>query len=169
MSDAYAIDETEGATPQLHLVDAENGEQHAIGDVMNAFAVLRFQNARLITNLAASCGITPTDFRALFFIAGSDEVTPKRVAEHLGLTTGAMTSLVDRIEAAGMLTRSPHPSDRRSYLLEITEAGQAVVDRGGAIYADAFSSAIAPGDLEAAHRSFAGLSRTLGAAADRLA
>ncbi|GAB3399509.1 hypothetical protein GCM10027515_05990 [Schumannella luteola] len=163
MTDAYAIEETPGDAPQLHAV----GEA-TIADVMNAFVVLRSKNAKLVGNLAASAGITTTDVRALFYVGGNDDVTPKKVAEYLGLTTGAMTSLVDRNEAAGFMQRTNNPTDRRSFLLELTDAGRDLVKRNGQTYADAFSAAVAPADYDAVHRAFVGLSEHLGAAADEL-
>lgn len=44
------------------------------------------------------------------------------------LTSGSMTSLVDRLEEAGLVTRQPHPTDRRGVLLGLTEQGRRVID-----------------------------------------
>jgi DNA-binding MarR family transcriptional regulator len=42
----------------------------------------------------------------------------------LQITVGAASKLVDRLERAGLAVRSAHPSDRRSMLIALTEAGQ---------------------------------------------
>jgi len=44
------------------------------------------------------------------------------------LTSGSMTSLVDRLEERAFVRRQPHPADRRGVLLALTDAGRAVVD-----------------------------------------
>ena len=46
------------------------------------------------------------------------------IADALRITVGAASKLVDRLEAARLCTRRAHPDDRRSTLLEATEAGQ---------------------------------------------
>jgi DNA-binding MarR family transcriptional regulator len=45
------------------------------------------------------------------------------VAGALSITVGAVSKLVDRLEAAGLCARRAHPGDRRSSLLELTEEG----------------------------------------------
>jgi DNA-binding MarR family transcriptional regulator len=50
-------------------------------------------------------------------------LSPGQLAEHLGLSSGAMTNRLDRLESAGLLRRLPDPSDRRALQVELTEAG----------------------------------------------
>ena len=52
-----------------------------------------------------------------------------QLAEGMGLSSGAMTNRLDRLEAAGLVRRLPDPDDRRGVLVEPTEAGQAAWDR----------------------------------------
>jgi DNA-binding MarR family transcriptional regulator len=52
-----------------------------------------------------------------------------QLAEKLGVTTGTLTVSVDRLEERGLLRRVPHKTDRRSYLIELTEKGQEVFAR----------------------------------------
>lgn len=49
--------------------------------------------------------------------------TPGQLARHAGLSTGAMTNRLDRLEEAGLVTRQPDPDDRRSIQVELTKAG----------------------------------------------
>ena len=51
--------------------------------------------------------------------------TPTRLAAALGLTTGAMTKALDRLQAAGYITRSHDPADRRRIIITAQAAGQA--------------------------------------------
>ncbi len=52
-----------------------------------------------------------------------------QLAEGMGLSSGAMTNRLDRLEAAGLVRRLPDPEDRRGVLVEPTEAGLAAWDR----------------------------------------
>ncbi|QNE48537.1 MarR family transcriptional regulator [Glaciihabitans sp. INWT7] len=52
------------------------------------------------------------------------EVTPKALAQELGLTTGAMTAMVDRLEASRLVLRRPNPDDRRSLYVRLSPTGQ---------------------------------------------
>lgn len=46
-------------------------------------------------------------------------VTPGMIAEHLTISTASTTKLLDRLAAAGHITRSPHPSDRRAVVITV--------------------------------------------------
>lgn len=52
-----------------------------------------------------------------------------KLADEMGLTSGAMTNRLDRLEQAGLIRRLPDPEDRRGVLVEPTEAGQATWDQ----------------------------------------
>lgn len=47
------------------------------------------------------------------------------VVDGLGITVGAASKAVDRLEGAGLAERSPDPDDRRSSLIALTKAGRA--------------------------------------------
>jgi DNA-binding MarR family transcriptional regulator len=42
----------------------------------------------------------------------------------MGVTTGTLTVLVDRLEERGLVQRSPHMTDRRSIMVELTDSGR---------------------------------------------
>lgn len=54
----------------------------------------------------------------------SGELTPTQLADRLGLSTGTVTALLDRLEHAGHLERHPNPQDRRSLLLKPTQSAR---------------------------------------------
>jgi DNA-binding MarR family transcriptional regulator len=49
--------------------------------------------------------------------------TPGKLAEKQGLSSGAMTNRLDRLEQAGLIRRRPDPDDRRSLQVELTAKG----------------------------------------------
>jgi DNA-binding MarR family transcriptional regulator len=50
-------------------------------------------------------------------------MSPGKLAEDIGLSSGAMTNRLDRLEAADLIRRLPDPDDRRALQVELTEAG----------------------------------------------
>ena len=49
-------------------------------------------------------------------------VTPKDIAAAVGISSASTTKLIDRLVAGGHLVRIPHPHDRRTTSIEVTEA-----------------------------------------------
>jgi DNA-binding MarR family transcriptional regulator len=137
-----------------------------IADLISAFAVTRTQNARVVSALAAERGIGSTDLRAISFLATREGATPKMAADHLGLTTGAMTTLIDRVEAAGFVTRAPNPDDRRSLVLRLTPAGRSLMTATNKVYSKAFGDALDGLDLEQVLAAFTAVASALQAIAD---
>lgn len=66
-----------------------------------------------------------TDMRALRLLIAAQRqgvvVTPGSIAEHLAISTASTTKLLDRLERGGHIRRLPHPTDRRSLTIEITD------------------------------------------------
>lgn len=81
--------------------------------VMSTHAVVRSQ---LIANRLK---INVTDLESLEVLAREGTMTAGRLAHRMGLTTGAITGLVDRLVRAGYVTRSPDAADRRKVLIEL--------------------------------------------------
>src|SRR3954470_16804006 len=52
-----------------------------------------------------------------------------KMGERLQVHPTSVTSIVRRLEAAGLVTRTPHPDDGRAVLAEITDSGRALVER----------------------------------------
>lgn len=65
--------------------------------------------------------------RALLAIESGQARTPRAVAGTLGVGRTAVTGMLDRLEAEGLITRSVDPDDRRSFILDLTEKGQALI------------------------------------------
>jgi DNA-binding MarR family transcriptional regulator len=46
------------------------------------------------------------------------------LSQRLMVTGGNVTGVTDQLEAVGLVTRSPHPSDRRAFSVQLTPAGR---------------------------------------------
>ncbi|UCC75199.1 MAG: MarR family transcriptional regulator [Gemmatimonadota bacterium] len=57
------------------------------------------------------------------------ELSPTRLRKYAVLTSGAMTTRLDRLEEAGYVRRSMDPRDRRGILVSLTEEGRELADR----------------------------------------
>lgn len=69
---------------------------------------------RLVHSFAHTQGLHATDVQALGAILDADEpLTPGRLRDHLGLSSGAVTACLDRLERAGHIRRSRDSADRR--------------------------------------------------------
>ena len=54
---------------------------------------------------------------------------PTQLFETLMISSGGMTSRLDRLEKAGLIVRSPNPEDRRGTLVSLTDKGLALMER----------------------------------------
>ena len=72
--------------------------------------------------IAARLGLTVTDMECLDFLMDTGSATAGRLAEQTNLTTGAVTSLIRRLEAAGYVTSHRDPADRRRVVVTINPA-----------------------------------------------
>ena len=69
-------------------------------------------------------GLNKTDTRCLDIIERLDGVSAGRLASEAGLSTGAVTTVLDRLERAGYARRVQDPGDRRRVLVELTPAAR---------------------------------------------
>ncbi|KAA8880655.1 MarR family transcriptional regulator [Nocardia colli] len=67
--------------------------------------------------------VNETDLRCLEILVQDEPetATPGLLADRLGLTTGSVTAMLDRLERIGYVTRSPHPTDRRKVIIRATD------------------------------------------------
>jgi len=62
-------------------------------------------------------GLNVTDMECLRFLFLKGVATPSELARQTGLTSGATTAMLDRLEKAGLIERRPNPDDRRGTLI----------------------------------------------------
>ena len=80
--------------------------------------------------MAERLGVSSTDLECLDIIAMRGPLSAGDLAKASGLTTGAITGLVDRLERAGLAKREPNAEDRRKVMLRVTPA---VAKKGAAL------------------------------------
>ncbi len=92
---------------------------------------------------AALVGLHPTDWRILDVLCQVGELSAGEVAGRLGVSNGAITGAVDRLERAGAVRRARDGHDRRKVILQVVKDGdEQVVAAYARLYAE----------LEAVHR-----------------
>ncbi|WP_201845816.1 MarR family winged helix-turn-helix transcriptional regulator [Myceligenerans indicum] len=83
------------------------------------------------TAVAARLGLTVTDMECLDFLMERGSATAGELARQTHLTTGAITSMIRRLEKAGYLTAERDPADRRRVIVTPDPEG---LGRGAALY-----------------------------------
>jgi DNA-binding MarR family transcriptional regulator len=76
------------------------------------------QSVLLSDTVAKIVGLNSTDLECLDLLEIAGPTTAGRLAEHVGLTTGAMTAVIDRLERAGFARRHRDREDRRCVRVE---------------------------------------------------
>jgi len=77
---------------------------------------------------AQALGMHATDLYALSALQFAGRLTSGEIAERTGLTTGAATRLIDRLESKGLVRRIVDPADRRKVVVEPADVGALEVD-----------------------------------------
>jgi len=92
---------------------------------------------RLGADLEARCGLPHAWFEVLVRLARSENgrLTMGALAEQVTLTTGGVTRLVDRMDAAGYVERLPCPTDRRVAFAAITDTGRKKLAEASEVHA----------------------------------
>jgi len=90
---------------------------------------LRTSIARLSRRLRAqgSSRLSVTQFAALAALVRHESMTPSELADHEKVQPPSMTRVVAFLEDQGLVTRMPHPTDRRQVVLTPTGHGREVV------------------------------------------
>ena len=75
---------------------------------------------RLDTQAATLVNVSRNDLRCLNLLATAP-MKPSHIAKELGLTSGSVTSLLDRLENANLIKRDRDPNDRRGIIVHPTK------------------------------------------------
>jgi DNA-binding MarR family transcriptional regulator len=106
---------------------AEMGGTTRSAAVLAATRKLSGQAVLFTHAVAERLGLAPTDVECLEVLAAAGRLSAGELAEATGLTSGATTRMIDRLEQAGFVRRIPDPADRRRVLVEPMAARAAAV------------------------------------------
>jgi DNA-binding MarR family transcriptional regulator len=84
------------------------------------------RNVLLVQAIASQIGMSATEFECLSLLDDLGPVPAGRLAEETGLTTGAITGIIDRMERAGFARREPDTTDRRRVIIHAVTPPEAV-------------------------------------------
>jgi DNA-binding MarR family transcriptional regulator len=80
-----------------------------------------------IADLVQPFGLSASSALVLGILADSETaLPPNEIADRLILSRASVTSLLDSLERRGYVRRTPHPTDRRMLLIELTDAGRRI-------------------------------------------
>lgn len=108
-------------------------------------ALMRHAEASIVT-----LDIGLTDFVILEMLLHKGPQKVSDIGRRVGLTSGAITSAVDRSEKQGFVTRSSDAADRRARVVRLTSQGKRVIEKAFTCHSDAMEdalSALTPSEL----------------------
>jgi MarR family 2-MHQ and catechol resistance regulon transcriptional repressor len=79
---------------------------------------------RLATRSIESSEVGLSDFAVMEMLLHKGPQPVNEIGRRIELTSGAITTAVDRLESRGLVTREAHPSDRRARIVRLTAAGE---------------------------------------------
>jgi MarR family transcriptional regulator, organic hydroperoxide resistance regulator len=89
-----------------------------------------------LSGALADLNLTAAEINVLANLAGRGALNVRELSAGTGTRSSTLTGVLDRLESRGYLSRELDPTDRRSFRLPLTEAGQAVAGRVRAAVAD---------------------------------
>lgn len=99
-----------------------------IESVIRSLRRVNLQGSLFGQTVAIRFGLTESDVEALEVLLETGSATAGRLSELMGLTTGAVTRVIDRLEQAGYVRRIPDPADRRRVIVEVVGGRVAAVE-----------------------------------------
>ena len=104
----------------------ENFQTCAIGMLLGRAAILK---DRILDWDLGSEGVSAAQSKVLTIVTQYQVDTPAELCRYLGLDSGSMTRMLDRLEHKGLILRNRCPDDRRQVRLALTADGQRLADR----------------------------------------
>jgi len=113
---------------------------------------------KAFTRRAANVGVTGAQWKVLFKLTLKPDLRQTDLADLLDIEPITLTRIIDRLQEAGLVERTPDPTDRRAWRLHVTAKAQPVVEKLRAIAnemtADVFAG-IEPQDIDVTRRVLA--------------
>jgi DNA-binding MarR family transcriptional regulator len=101
---------------------SRQSKQRLVDDLIREFRASGNQDNAFDSIAAQRLGVNETDLRCVNIIENSGGLSAGELAAQSGLSAGAVTGVIDRLERQGLARRVLDPSDRRRVNLEVTPA-----------------------------------------------
>ncbi len=86
------------------------------------------QMRKRLEQRAKGLGLTRAQWQALAKLNRNPDLSQAQLADILDLEPITVSRLLDRMEEAGLISRRPHPTDRRIRLVSVTETARPILD-----------------------------------------
>ena len=96
-------------------------KEDLVGDVIARYRSATNRDVAFDKLAATRLGVSVTDLHCLNIVESRHGVTAGELAVESGLTTGAVTAVIDRLERAGFARRARDARDRRKVIVEVTD------------------------------------------------
>ena len=114
--------------------------RETIDSVIRSLRRVNLQGSFLGQTVAIRFGLSESDVEALEVLLDTGAATAGRLSELMGLTSGAVTRVIDRLEQAGYVRRVPDPADRRRVIVELVPEKMAAVEAAMARFGEKSAS-----------------------------
>jgi DNA-binding MarR family transcriptional regulator len=116
------------------MSDSSSRDTDALAELARTLYRLDEAQRRIRTVTARRSALTGIELTGLLAIGTTPGLSPTALSQDLGLTTGGVTALVDRLEDSGHVHRVSHSHDRRRLELALTTAGREAIHGMGTAY-----------------------------------
>jgi DNA-binding MarR family transcriptional regulator len=93
--------------------------RESIDSVLRSLRRVNLQGSFFGQTVAIRFGLSESDIEALELLIDTGAATAGRLSDLMGLSTGAVTRVIDRLEQSGYVRRVPDPADRRRVIVEV--------------------------------------------------
>src|SRR5882762_6015824 len=111
-----------------------------VDNVLRSLRRVNLQGSFFGQTVAVRFGLSESDIETLEALIDLGATTAGRLSDLTGLTSGAVTRVIDRLEQSGYVRRVPDPADRRRVIVEVVPdkvaATRSTLDRVGSASAE---------------------------------
>lgn len=118
---------SDGPQPGSPESDGSRGDQRRHARIGFLLSQLGAHATELFADQTRGLGITPSEAGVIRIISRSPGISQRALADTLGSVQSRVVALIDRLEGAGLVTRTRSSADRRVQELRLTESGSSVL------------------------------------------
>ena len=96
-------------------------KKELVRQALGAVRDYNFSNILFRNTIVEKLGVNITDWECLGLLLQKGVSNPTELAKHTGLTSGATTAMLDRLERNGVIERRRNPEDRRGTLIVVVK------------------------------------------------